>query len=105
MPLFTNVLEGKFCELRGHGVLRSSSKKCRNLAHLRDTPTHRTGVCCLRCVASRRCVKAQEPYLPAFESSGEGVSKKMMLLLLVAAIVTVVLSSPAATALAASQNA
>ena len=54
MPLFTNVLEGKFCELRHNGVLRSSSKKYRNLAHLRDTPTPRTGVCCLRCVASRR---------------------------------------------------
>src|SRR5215207_11729430 len=24
LPLFTNVLEGEFCELRGDGVLRSS---------------------------------------------------------------------------------
>src|SRR5215211_1945379 len=57
----TKCVEGEFCELRIDGVLRNS-QPLRNgqvtpkIAHLSDTPTPLTGVCCTRYVTRGRRV-------------------------------------------------
>src|SRR5215212_10622131 len=66
IPYSPECVEWGFSEVRIHGVLGSSavswcSGTLCDMAHIHSP---KTGVCCLRYVASRCRVKAQDSYLP-----------------------------------------